>query len=162
MGLNQRLNDRGPAKTANLISILNGRPPRPPLVRGLLALLSSGHHPRISGTECICPSSEHRTYVAQQDALDPAERVSSASVTPVPEAARQKREIRRVDEAVRRQVLASRRRRYGIAEVGRISHSQSSPIVRSLVAADQLWTVSNQRVQANSFTNLAITSRIDL
>jgi hypothetical protein len=50
----------------------------------------------------------------------------------------------------------------GITEVGRISHSQDSPIVRSLVAADQLWTVSNERLQANSFADLAVTSRIDL
>jgi uncharacterized secreted protein with C-terminal beta-propeller domain len=50
----------------------------------------------------------------------------------------------------------------GITEVGRISQPQSSPIVRSLVAADQLWTVSTDRLQANSFTNLAVTTRIDL
>ena len=50
----------------------------------------------------------------------------------------------------------------GIAEVGRVSHTQSSPIVRSLVALDQLWTVSNNRLQANSFTDLAVVTRIDL
>jgi uncharacterized secreted protein with C-terminal beta-propeller domain len=50
----------------------------------------------------------------------------------------------------------------GIDEVGRISHEQSSPIVRSLVAADQLWTVSNERLQANAFADLAVTTRIDL
>jgi uncharacterized secreted protein with C-terminal beta-propeller domain len=49
----------------------------------------------------------------------------------------------------------------GINEVGRISHAQASPIVRSLVAADQLWTVSNERLQANSFADLSVTTRID-
>jgi uncharacterized secreted protein with C-terminal beta-propeller domain len=49
----------------------------------------------------------------------------------------------------------------GIKEVGRISHTQSSPIMRSLVAADQLWTVSNERLQANAFADLAVTTRID-
>ena len=49
----------------------------------------------------------------------------------------------------------------GIREIGRISHTQSSPIVRSLVAADQLWTVSNERLQANAFTDLGVTTRID-
>ena len=49
----------------------------------------------------------------------------------------------------------------GISEFGRISHSQSAPILRSLVASDQLWTVSSDRLQANSFADLAITNRID-
>ena len=49
----------------------------------------------------------------------------------------------------------------GIKEIGRISHTQSSPIMRSLVAVDQLWTVSNERLQANAFADLAVTARID-
>ena len=50
----------------------------------------------------------------------------------------------------------------GITEVGRISHSQSEPIERSLVAADQLWTVSTDQLQANSFGDLKVTTRIAL
>jgi uncharacterized secreted protein with C-terminal beta-propeller domain len=50
----------------------------------------------------------------------------------------------------------------GITEVGRISQSQSDPIQRSLVAADQLWTVSSDQLQANSFVDLAVTARISL
>jgi uncharacterized secreted protein with C-terminal beta-propeller domain len=64
--------------------------------------------------------------------------------------------------AVSQAVVLSIDPQAGIREVGRISHAQSSPIVRSLVAADQLWTVSNERLQANAFADLAVTARIDL
>jgi uncharacterized secreted protein with C-terminal beta-propeller domain len=50
----------------------------------------------------------------------------------------------------------------GISEVGRFNQSPSDPIVRSLVASDQLWTVSSARLQANSFTDLTVTATIAL
>ena len=64
-------------------------------------------------------------------------------------------------EALNQAVVLSVDAAAGIKEVGRISHTQSSPIVRSLVAADQLWTLSNERLQANAFGDLAVTTRID-
>ncbi len=55
----------------------------------------------------------------------------------------------------------------GIGEVGRITHNATSngaptQILRSLVAADRIWTVSYGQMQANTFDDLAVTATIAL